>query len=161
MSTAQAGAKGRDFIILSLMNRLNKTGSAIFILYFGLVALEGSTFHQIFFTSKVILAQATNVYFDHPQEPDPEERGLYWATRFTDTLKVLKFMPDSLYDNIFEERSGKKLTKTDVCGENSEKCEKLEKTENVIGKPHEFLQDIYYGKCILFQYEADIGNENI
>ena len=33
---------------LSLMNRLNKTGSAIFSLYFGLVALEGSTFHQNF-----------------------------------------------------------------------------------------------------------------
>ena len=33
---------------LSLINRLNKTGSAIFILYFGLVALEGSTFHQNF-----------------------------------------------------------------------------------------------------------------
>ena len=31
---------------LCLMNRLNKTGSAIFILHFGLVALEGSTFHQ-------------------------------------------------------------------------------------------------------------------
>ena len=34
---------------LSLMNRLNKTGSAIFILYFGLVALEWSTFHPNFY----------------------------------------------------------------------------------------------------------------
>ncbi|WAQ95735.1 HEX-like protein [Mya arenaria] len=45
---------------------------------------------------KVILTQATNLYFDHPQEPDPEERGLYWATRFTDTKKVFRFMPESL-----------------------------------------------------------------
>ncbi|XP_053390345.1 uncharacterized protein LOC123562093 isoform X1 [Mercenaria mercenaria] len=82
---------------------------------------------------KVILAQATNVYFDQPQEPDPEERGLYWATRCTDTLKVLKFMPDSLYDNIFEERNGKPITRRDVCGENSENCELLNRKENVIG----------------------------
>ncbi|KAK3722061.1 hypothetical protein QZH41_007366 [Actinostola sp. cb2023] len=34
---------------------------------------------------KVIMTQATHLYFDHPQEPDPEERGYYWATRFTDT----------------------------------------------------------------------------
>ncbi|KAL4239994.1 hypothetical protein ACF0H5_000789 [Mactra antiquata] len=82
---------------------------------------------------KVILAQATNVYFDHPQEPDPEERGLYWATRFTDTMKVLKFLPDKLYDNIFEERSGKRLTKHDVCGDNMEKCDELKKPDNIIG----------------------------
>ena len=33
---------------LSPMNKCNKTGSVIFILYFGLVALEGSTFQQNF-----------------------------------------------------------------------------------------------------------------
>ncbi|XP_045212514.2 uncharacterized protein LOC123563659 [Mercenaria mercenaria] len=82
---------------------------------------------------KVILGPATVLYFDHPQEPDPEERGLYWATRFTDTLEVLKFMPDSLYDNIFEERSGKPITKIDICGRNFEKCETLQKKENIIG----------------------------
>ncbi|CAG5129713.1 unnamed protein product [Candidula unifasciata] len=32
---------------------------------------------------KVILSHATHLYFDHPDEPDPEERGNYWATRFT------------------------------------------------------------------------------
>jgi hypothetical protein len=93
-----------------------------------------------FFTSKVILAQATNIYFDHPQEPDPEERGLYWATRFTDTYKVLKFIPDSLYDNIFEERSGMATTKTKICGPNSEKCEQLERKENIIGMINIILQ---------------------
>ena len=35
------------------MNRLNKTKSAIFILYFGLVALKGSTFHQNFYYHNV------------------------------------------------------------------------------------------------------------
>ena len=49
-STAQAGDRAmRDVALsLSLMNRVNKTESEIFILYFGLVALEaeGATFHQ-------------------------------------------------------------------------------------------------------------------
>ena len=38
---------------LSQMNRLNKTGSAIFILYFGLVPIEGSTFTRIFHVHNV------------------------------------------------------------------------------------------------------------
>ncbi|WAQ95651.1 HEX-like protein [Mya arenaria] len=82
---------------------------------------------------KVILTQATNLYFDHPQEPDPEERGLYWATRFTDTKKVFRFMPESLYDNIFEDKSGGPLSKVEICGEDMSKCTLLEKPENVIG----------------------------
>lgn len=112
---------------------------------------------------KVILAQATNIYFDQPQEPDPKERGLYWATRFTDTLKVLKFMPDSLYDNIFEERSGKHTTKHKVCGQDMAACEPLKKKENVIGTSNRrstslllikiftyFL--VYINTCICYSY---------
>ena len=38
---------------LSLMNRLNKTESAIFNLIFGLVALEGLTFIRIFIPKKL------------------------------------------------------------------------------------------------------------
>ncbi|KAH3869272.1 hypothetical protein DPMN_032435 [Dreissena polymorpha] len=82
---------------------------------------------------KVIMTQATNLYFDHPQEPDPEERGLYWATRFTDTRKVFDFRPDELYDNIREDRSGNPQSKHDVCGDDMSKCTRLEKPENVIG----------------------------
>ncbi|XP_052764594.1 beta-hexosaminidase-like [Mya arenaria] len=82
---------------------------------------------------KVILAPATHLYFGHPQEPGPEERGLYWATRFTDTKKVFKFMPDAFYENIFEDRSGNPLSKEDICGEYFSKCTQLEKPENIIG----------------------------
>ncbi|XP_052788332.1 uncharacterized protein LOC128223112 [Mya arenaria] len=82
---------------------------------------------------KVILTPGTNLYFDHPQEPGPEERGLYWATRFTDTKKVLKFMPEAFYDNIFEDRSGNPLSKEDICGEDLSKCTPLEKPGNIIG----------------------------
>lgn len=39
------------------------------------------------------------LYFDFPQEVDPEERGYYWATRFTDTQKVFGFAPENLPQN--------------------------------------------------------------
>ena len=82
------------------------------------------------------MSQATDLYFDHPYEPDPEERGLYWATRYTDTKKVFGFLPESLYDNIDERISGKPAFKTDVdiCGEDQSKCESLVRTENIIGE---------------------------
>lgn len=82
---------------------------------------------------KVILSLATNLYFDHPQEPDPNERGLYWATRCTDTKKVLKFMPNSIYDNIFEERSGRPTTKQNICGKDLKFCELLKQPNNIVG----------------------------
>ncbi|OWF49609.1 Beta-hexosaminidase [Mizuhopecten yessoensis] len=48
---------------------------------------------------KVVMAQATHLYFDHPYEPDPLERGLYWATRYIDTRKVFGFIPMHLLLN--------------------------------------------------------------
>lgn len=79
------------------------------------------------------MSHATHLYFDHPHEPDPEERGLYWATRFTNTRKTFSFMPDSMYDNIDVKRSGEPLTAKDVCGADFSKCVPLLKEENIIG----------------------------
>ena len=45
------------------------------------------------------MAHATHLYFDHPQEPDPDENGLTWATRYTDDKKVFDFRPDDLFGN--------------------------------------------------------------
>ena len=59
---------------------------------------------------QVVLCPATHLYFDQPQEPDPEERGQYWASRFTDTMKSFSFMPDDLYANMDFERSGKPIS---------------------------------------------------
>jgi len=42
----------------------------------------------------VVFNPATRVYFDHPQEPDPEERGNFWATTYSDTRKVFKSIPN-------------------------------------------------------------------
>ena len=79
------------------------------------------------------MSHATHLYFDHPYEPDPEERGLYWAPRFTDTLKSFGYMPDNLYANIDVTRMGAPLSRHDVCGDNDKKCPSLQKSENIIG----------------------------
>lgn len=39
------------------------------------------------------------LYFDFPQEVNPEERGYYWATRYTDLRKVFGFAPENLPQN--------------------------------------------------------------
>ncbi|XP_076439193.1 uncharacterized protein LOC143278061 [Babylonia areolata] len=83
---------------------------------------------------KVIMSQATHTYFDHPYEPDPEERGLYWATRYTDTRKVFGFQPQHLWSNVGITRMGDAITLETVCGEDPDKgCPKLVRTENVVG----------------------------
>ena len=79
------------------------------------------------------MSQATHLYFDHPEEPDPEERGYYWATRFTDTRKVFGFMPDDLFANIEQERSGKPLTREEFC-KTKDLCPDLVQKENIVGK---------------------------
>ena len=78
------------------------------------------------------MAQATHLYFDHPYEPDPEERGYYWATRFTDTPKVFGFMPDDLYANIKVERTGAPLTREEFC-RSQDVCPDLMHKGNVVG----------------------------
>lgn len=55
---------------------------------------------------EVILSPATHMYFDHPQETHPEERGYYWAARYSDLAKVFGFMPDHLYANADFTRAG-------------------------------------------------------
>jgi len=48
---------------------------------------------------ETVIAVPDFLYFDFPQEVDPEERGYYWATRFTDTRKVFAFAPENLPQN--------------------------------------------------------------
>lgn len=59
---------------------------------------------------QVILSPGTHLYFDHPHEANPEERGYYWATRFSSIDKVFSFMPDNLYANADTTRSGALIT---------------------------------------------------
>ncbi len=87
------------------------------------------------FIYQVIMSSATHLYFDTPQEPDSEERGLLWATDYTDTYKVFSYMPYKLYDNIDYDHDGltSNMTKDMMC-HTEITCTELTKTQNIIGK---------------------------
>lgn len=59
---------------------------------------------------QVVLSHGTHLYFDHPNEANPEERGYYWAARYTDARKVFGYMPDNVYSNADKTRSGAVIT---------------------------------------------------
>ncbi|KAK3094743.1 hypothetical protein FSP39_005676, partial [Pinctada imbricata] len=99
---------------------------------------------------KVVLSPATHLYFDHPYEPDPEERGLYWATRYSDTKKMFGFMPDNLYINFLTKRSGERISMRDLCGIDMKNCPKLIKPENVIG-----LEGQLWGELVTSREQLD------
>lgn len=84
---------------------------------------------------KVVMAQATHLYFDHPYEPDPEERGLYWATRYINTRKVFGFIPMHLMMNADVDILGESLenapAQTFGC-QNKDTCV-LTSPQNIIG----------------------------
>ncbi|WP_299021065.1 family 20 glycosylhydrolase [uncultured Photobacterium sp.] len=79
----------------------------------------------------VVYNQASHFYFDHPYEPDPEERGYYWAPRYTDTRKSFGFMPDDLFANADFTRAGVPINKEEVLAKAGVKS--LERPENVLG----------------------------
>ncbi|XP_067666725.1 uncharacterized protein [Haliotis asinina] len=82
---------------------------------------------------KVVMCPATLVNFDFPSEPDPNERGYYWAARYIDARKTFSFMPENLYGNIDMQRSGEPISHEQACGSNNEKCPALLKSGNVAG----------------------------
>lgn len=45
---------------------------------------------------EMIMSQPDFVYFDFPYEIDSQERGYYWASRGTDTLKTFSYSPENL-----------------------------------------------------------------
>lgn len=78
-----------------------------------------------------ILSPATHLYFDHPYETHPDERGYYWATRYTDSSKVFGFMPDNLYANADKTRMGAPIDNLEALVGRA--LPKLEKPENLRG----------------------------
>lgn len=88
--------------------------------------------HFFIIILKVVLTQATHLYFDHPYEPDPEERGYYWAPRFIDTRKTFGFMPDEIYANADFTRMGDPIV--NLCEDMYKgKCVPLRKPQNIAG----------------------------
>lgn len=81
----------------------------------------------------MILGPASHLYFDHPYEPNPEESGLYWATRYTDSRKVFSFEPENIYRDITEKKTGESIDQEELCGEFRERCPRLQRPENVKG----------------------------
>jgi len=79
----------------------------------------------------VVYNMATHCYFDMPYEPDPAERGYYWAPRFTDTRKTFGFMPDDVYGNADFTRFGVPITKDEIV--NEVEVKELEQPQNVRG----------------------------
>ena len=79
----------------------------------------------------VVYNHATHLYFDHPYEPDANERGYYWAPRFIDTRKTYGYMPDDVYANADFTRAGAPITKEEVLAVAGVKS--LERPENVLG----------------------------
>ena len=95
---------------------------------------------------QVVLSQVTHLYFDHPYEPDPEERGYYWGPRFTDTRKTFGFMPDTLYQNADVKRNGEPYTEEQLC--QATDCVPLNRSENIIGECrviHGMIMYLCYG----------------
>lgn len=94
--------------------------------------VAGYTEIALLIVRQVVLTQATHLYFDHPFEPDPEERGYYWAPRFIDTRKTFGFMPDDVYANADFTRMGEPIV--DLCKEMYKgKCVPLKKPQNIAG----------------------------
>lgn len=80
---------------------------------------------------QVILSPGSHLYFDHPYEPNAEERGYYWATRYSDTAKVFGFMPDNYYANADKTREGFPITNLEALV--GRELPKLHRTENIVG----------------------------
>lgn len=80
---------------------------------------------------QVILSPGTHLYFDHPYEASAEERGYYWAARYTDTAKVFGFMPDNYYANAEKTREGVTITNLEALV--GRELPKLNRPENVVG----------------------------
>ncbi len=73
------------------------------------------------------------MYLDHPSEPDPEERGLFWAGRYLDIEKVFSYQPDDIYSNVDTTVDGKPLTMAEFCGQAEDACLPLRNPQNIIG----------------------------
>ncbi|WP_394193733.1 family 20 glycosylhydrolase [Pseudoalteromonas atlantica] len=80
---------------------------------------------------QVILSHGTHLYFDHPYEAHPAERGYYWATRYTDTAKTFNYMPDDVYANADYTRTREPIENLEALV--GRPLPQLEKPENILG----------------------------
>ena len=85
------------------------------------------------------MTPASHVYLDHPEEPDSNERGFYWATRFTDMKVIFGFQPINLYQNSALAVNwsplgpGAPIPPNYKCEQHEGACLELTKPENIVG----------------------------
>ena len=96
---------------------------------------------------KVVVSNASHLILDHAQEPDPEEIGQYWATRYIDDKKVFSYKPDDLLSNTNQDHD------VDMGIANFiEKQVQLQKPENIIGiQAYLYTQQLRDIKTIHYQ----------
>ncbi|MDO3385225.1 family 20 glycosylhydrolase [Gilvimarinus sp. SDUM040013] len=80
---------------------------------------------------QVVLSHGTHLYFDHPHEVHPKERGYYWAARYTDLAKVFSYLPDDVYANADYTRNGDPIDNLEALV--GRPLPPLEKPENILG----------------------------
>ncbi len=80
---------------------------------------------------QVVLSHGTHLYFDHPHEAHPEERGYYWAARYTDAAKVFAYTPAHIYANADKTRAGAVID--DLEALLGRALPELKKPDNIIG----------------------------
>ncbi|WP_020208151.1 family 20 glycosylhydrolase [Gilvimarinus chinensis] len=80
---------------------------------------------------QVVLSHATHLYFDHPHEAHPQERGYYWAARYTDIGKVFNYLPDDMYANADFTRNGDAIENLEALV--GRPLPPLQKPENILG----------------------------
>ena len=96
---------------------------------------------------KVVVSNASHLTLDHAQEPDPEEIGQYWATRYIDDKKVFSYKPDDLLSNTNQDHD------VDIGIANFiEKQVQLQKPENIFGiQAYLYTQQLRDIKTIHYQ----------
>ncbi|ELU16939.1 hypothetical protein CAPTEDRAFT_219964 [Capitella teleta] len=99
---------------------------------------------------QVVLSHATHLYFDHPYEPDPNERGYYWATRIIPTQKTHSYAPDNIYENMLVDGNGSPINRDDICQKYG--CVPLEEDakHNIVG-----MQGQVWGETIRTSAQLD------
>lgn len=80
---------------------------------------------------QVVLSHGTHLYLDHPNEAHPEERGYYWAARYTDPKRIFGYMPDHVYANADKTRTGAVIKDLEQLVGRA--MPTLEKPENILG----------------------------
>lgn len=81
---------------------------------------------------QVVLSHASHLFMEHQYEPDPEERGSSWASRYIDSRRTFGYVPRNIYYNVDKNENGDPVNLEKICPNGN--CLQLERPENIIGE---------------------------